>query len=266
VEQLRRRQFLVRTGLFAVSAVLVQAGTTARTARAASERSADILIVGGGIGGVAAALAALQLGRTVLLTEETDWLGGQLSAQAVPPDEHPWIEDIGCSRQYRSFRAALRDYYRANLPLRDEARTHPRLNPGDAKWSCLAHEPSIAHNVIVALLAPFVARGQLTILAGQRPIAVERQGDWLRTVTVASVVSGEQTLLRAAIMLDATPLGDLLDLGQVEHTIGAESQAQTGEPHALAGAADPRDQQAITWGAALDSRPGEDHTIARPPD
>ena len=61
-----------------------------------NERTTDILIVGGGLGGVAAALAVLQLGRSVLLTEETDWLGGQLTAQAVPPDEHPWIETTCC--------------------------------------------------------------------------------------------------------------------------------------------------------------------------
>jgi NADPH-dependent 2,4-dienoyl-CoA reductase/sulfur reductase-like enzyme len=53
------------------------------------ERHTDILIVGGGLGGVAAALSALRLGRAVILTEETEWIGGQLTAQAVPPDEHP---------------------------------------------------------------------------------------------------------------------------------------------------------------------------------
>ena len=50
------------------------------------ERRADILIVGGGLGGSAAALAAARLGKTVIMTEETDWIGGQLTAQAVPPD------------------------------------------------------------------------------------------------------------------------------------------------------------------------------------
>ena len=40
--------------------------------------------------------------------------------------------------------------------------------------------------------------------------------------------------------------------------------AITGEPHALDGPADPLDQQAITWCAALEWRPGEDHTIDRP--
>ena len=30
-----------------------------------------------------------------VVTEETDWIGGQLTAQAVPPDEHAWIESYG---------------------------------------------------------------------------------------------------------------------------------------------------------------------------
>ena len=51
-------------------------------------RHPDLLIVGGGVSGVAAALTALRLGLRVVLTEETDWIGGQLTAQAVPPDEN----------------------------------------------------------------------------------------------------------------------------------------------------------------------------------
>jgi NADPH-dependent 2,4-dienoyl-CoA reductase/sulfur reductase-like enzyme len=50
---------------------------------------ADILIVGGGTGGAAAAMMACALGHSVILTEETDWIGGQLTSQIVPPDEHP---------------------------------------------------------------------------------------------------------------------------------------------------------------------------------
>ena len=36
----------------------------------------DIAIIGGGMGGVAAALAAAASGYKVVLSEETDWLGG----------------------------------------------------------------------------------------------------------------------------------------------------------------------------------------------
>jgi NADPH-dependent 2,4-dienoyl-CoA reductase/sulfur reductase-like enzyme len=60
-------------------------------------RRTNVLIVGGGLGGVAAALAATRRGASVILTEQTDWLGGQLTTQGVPPDEHPWIEEKGCT-------------------------------------------------------------------------------------------------------------------------------------------------------------------------
>ncbi|MGO4374829.1 FAD-dependent oxidoreductase, partial [Paenibacillus sp. MCAF20] len=65
------------------------------------DSKADIIVLGGGLGGCMAALAAAKLGMTVILTEETDWIGGQLTSQAVPPDEHQWIESFGCTKTYR---------------------------------------------------------------------------------------------------------------------------------------------------------------------
>ena len=94
---MRRRQLLATcgyglAGLVAARSLMLPARTSAAPAR--REIAADLVIVGGGLGGCAAALAALRNGRTVVLTEPTDWIGGQLTAQAVPPDEHPWIEQF----------------------------------------------------------------------------------------------------------------------------------------------------------------------------
>jgi NADPH-dependent 2,4-dienoyl-CoA reductase/sulfur reductase-like enzyme len=80
------------------------------------------VIIGGGVGGCAAALAATQLGARVILTEETDWLGGQLTQQAVPPDENPWIESQGGTRSYLQYRSLVRKYYRHHYPLAPELR------------------------------------------------------------------------------------------------------------------------------------------------
>src|SRR3954453_7216420 len=61
----------------------------------------DILIAGGGLGGCAAALAACARGRRVVMSEETDWIGGQLTAQGIAaPDEHRYIEQFGGTRRY----------------------------------------------------------------------------------------------------------------------------------------------------------------------
>src|ERR1700752_594825 len=80
---------------------------------AASPERREILIAGGGTGGVAPALAAARSGRRVVLLEETDWLGGQLTAQGVSAlDEHEHIESFGGTASYYALRDGVRAHYR----------------------------------------------------------------------------------------------------------------------------------------------------------
>jgi hypothetical protein len=225
----------------------------------------DVLVVGGGLGGVAAALAACRLGRTAMLSEPTDWLGGQLTVQAVPPDEHPWIEATGATASYRTFRARVRDRYRGHPALTASARSEPRLNPGAGWVSALCCEPTVAASVLEDMLAPHVAEGRLTILRGHAPLDADVEADHVRAVTLAGP-DGAAMTVEAAYVLDASETGDLLPLTGCEHVLGAESQRETGERHARpdAGGPDPLDQQAVTWCFALEHRPDEDHTIDRP--
>lgn len=229
-----------------------------------SERTTEILIVGCGTGGVAAALAALRLGKRVILTEESDWIGGQLTSQAVPPDEHPWIETTGCTASYRRFRQGVRNYYWRNYPVTEAARHNMLFNPGEGNVSRLCHEPKVALAVLQEMVAPYTSSRQLEILYFHRPIALELDGDSVRSVTLFNEETGDELTIQADYVLDATELGDLLELGEIEHLIGAESQEQTGELHAVPGDPQPNDQQAITWCFALDYLPDEDHTIAKP--
>jgi hypothetical protein len=223
----------------------------------------DVAIIGGGLGACAAALAAARLGRRVVLTEETHWLGGQLTNQAVPPDEHPWIEEVGATASYRALRQGIRDYYRAHLPLTVEARGRAALNPGNGWVSRLCHDPRIAVAVLHQMMAPHQLAGRIVVMHPHRPLSAWTQGDRVTGVVVRGLESGRDSLIEAPFFIDATPYGDLLDLAGVEHVLGAESRDETGEPHAAA-RADPRDQQAITVCFAIEHLPGEDHTIERP--
>jgi NADPH-dependent 2,4-dienoyl-CoA reductase/sulfur reductase-like enzyme len=130
------------------------------TSAAPRELHADIAIIGASVGGCAAALAALRNGMRVVLTEETDWIGGQLTSQAVPPDEHPWIEQFGCTRSYREYRNAVRQYYRDHYPLTEDARQRANFNPGDGSVSKLTHEPKVSLAVLEAMLAPYASAGR----------------------------------------------------------------------------------------------------------
>lgn len=227
------------------------------------ELNTEILIVGGGLGGVAAALTAAAAGQRVVLSESLPWLGGQLTAQAVPPDEHPWAESGLGSRRYSQLRESIRQYYREHYPLIPASRADFRLNPGQGNVSGLCHEPHVAAAVIEQLLTPYLSAGRIWLLRGYEPTAAECTDDKLDCVTFRNRQVGHIMVVTFDLVIDATELGDLLELAGVEHITGAESQADTGELHALEGT-DPLDQQAITWCFAVDHRPGENHVVSRP--
>jgi hypothetical protein len=254
-----RRRFLQSAAVLASGMKLAGAAAASRT----REARCDILIAGGSLGGVAAALAAARMGRTVILTEETNWIGGQATTQGVPLDEHPWIENFGRTASYADFRNGVRDYYRRLYPLTPEARADRYLNPGACWVSACGFEPRVGIAVLEAMLAPHLTAGRVRIWTGHRPVAVDSAQDRCRSVTFDSERSGRVTV-SADYILDATELGDLLPLAGVEFITGAESGAQTGEPSALQGPAEPLKMQPFTHLFAVDHLPGENFVIEKP--
>ena len=103
-------------------------------------------------------------------------------------------------------------------------------------------------------MAPHQLSGRLLVMHPFRPVRAWTHGDRITGVVVRGLTSGRDWLIEAPYFIDATPYGDLLELAGVEHVIGAESRAETGEPHA-AEQADPRDQQAITVCFAMEYLP-----------
>ncbi|MDR6867477.1 hypothetical protein J2Y69_002080 [Microbacterium resistens] len=224
----------------------------------------DVAVIGGGVGGVAAALGALRSGKRVVLSEEHDWLGGQLTSQAVPPDEHIWVEQFGITAGYRELRDGIRAYYRDFYPLTEDARRDPHLNPGLGRVSRLCHEPRVALAVITQMLAPHIASGRLVVLQPHAPVSAEVHDDVVTAVTLAHTRTHEQVVVSAPLVLDATETGELLPLTGTEYIIGTEAHARTGEPSA-AEVADPANVQSIAWCFVFDHVDG-DHTIDRPDD
>lgn len=197
------------------------------------------------------------------MTEETDWIGGQLTAQAVPPDENPWIETHGGTRSYQKLRTRIRDYYRRNFPLTEAARANAQLNPGNGGVSKLCHEPRVALAVLNEMLAPHVASQRVQILLRHVTVSAATHGDRVQAVRVLSLDSGDELILVAPFFADATETGELLPLTKTEYVTGAESQNETGEPHAST-RAQPHNMQAFTCCFAMDYLHGEDHTIETP--
>jgi len=220
----------------------------------------DIIIVGGSLGGCAAALSAGAGGSSVCLLEASGWLGGQYSAQGVTkPDENRYTSTVGSTAAYRAFQHNVRAFYRANYTLSARGQNQPTLNPGGA-YPGFSTQPGVAHQI---LLQQLQAMPSVHVRLKTRVTGANVQGDTIQNLSTVDENGWPATYV-GRYFLDATDLGELLPLASVEHTLGAESKAQTNEPNAPA-QAHPEWIQPITVVVSLERRPaGEDHAIAKP--
>jgi hypothetical protein len=231
------------------------------------ELDCEVLVVGGGLGAVAAAHEAASSGRHTCLVAPDGWLGGQLTSQGTPPDEYFYT----FSKTYAAVRDGIRDHYLSNYPIGSSALGNdaelgsPVFDPGDCWVSALCHEPKVALQVIDDLLAPLEANGTLQVLRHMTPAGVLRAGTTVTGVGFLSTNGTPPLVVTAPVTIDATELGDVLPLAGAGYRVGAESKAETGEPDAPAVAA-PDCVQPVTVPFALERRPeGENHRIPQPP-
>jgi hypothetical protein len=228
------------------------------------EISCEILVVGAGLGGTAAALRAARLGRRVCLIEETGWPGGQISTQGVSAlDEHQYIETFGGTAAYYELREGIRAYYREQYTLAPSAQEAPDFNPGSAWASRLSFEPRAGAAVLDRMMAGPHDSGDLQVFYHTRAVAAEVYEGRIASVLTRHLESGGLLRFRTSFVIDGTDLGDMLPLSATAYVMGAESRAETGEPSAP----DVPDRTCIqhfTFPFAVEFAPGENHTIPRP--
>ncbi|MEM9804096.1 MAG: FAD-dependent oxidoreductase, partial [Cyanobacteria bacterium P01_D01_bin.56] len=101
----------------------------------------DVLVVGGGLAGVATAYESLSAGRTVCLTELTDWLGGQLTSQGTTA-----LDEAKLQRQLLFYAAGYKQLRQSVLER------YGRQNPGDCWVSAVCFLPKDAHEILKGML------------------------------------------------------------------------------------------------------------------
>lgn len=109
----------------------------------------EILVVGGGLAGVATAYEGLLAGRTVCLTEITDWVGGQISAQGTSALDE------------RDTQRSLLFYPRGYLELRERIeRKYGKMNPGNCWVSDSCFIPGDGDKILSDLLKDAAKKGK----------------------------------------------------------------------------------------------------------
>ncbi|NJK40915.1 MAG: FAD-dependent oxidoreductase [Acaryochloridaceae cyanobacterium SU_2_1] len=227
-----------------------------------------LLVVGGSTAAYAATLAALQAGVKVCLVQPQLVVGGQFTAQGLPASDDgklltpaPLIPEdqrdpqqlleselFALSRSQRQFRQRQRQLQ----PVGGQA----IANPGGSWVSHLSVTPVVAAIALNEAILPFLNRGQLTLIPWADPLEVllEQPVDGNRKVLGVRFCDRktEHTFtVIAPITIEATDLGDLLELAELPSRVGQEGRLETGEA-ALPLEARPLCQQAITFCAILE--------------
>ncbi len=168
----------------------------------------DILIVGGGTGGTAAAIQAARRGISTVLVSEFAWLGGMLTTAGVSAPD---------GLELAAFQTGIWGAFLQALQLRQPQGL-------DHAWvSFFTYEPRVG----AAIFADWVrALPNLRWIAQQLPLEVQVRAGQVVAVRFADY------LIHAKITLDATELGDLLALAEIPYRWGWEWHSRWQEPSA----------------------------------
>ncbi|KAM3115466.1 FAD-dependent oxidoreductase [Phormidesmis sp. 146-33] len=186
----------------------------------------EVLIVGGGTGGTAAAIQSARRGAKTILVSEFCWLGGMLtSAGVTAPDGNELL----------AFQTGIWGAFLQELRQRQPEGL-------DNAWvSFFTYDPQIGAQIFSDWVSELP---NLQWISGQVPLEVLRQGNLKETSAEAGLkeisaeanrITGirfENLTIFAKIVLDGTELGDLLALGEVPHRWGWELQSEWEEPSA----------------------------------
>lgn len=199
----------------------------------------DVVIAGAGTGGCGAAIQAARLGASVLLLEETDWIGGQMLAAAVTAMDEGGAGNLVRQRGlYHEFVQRIEDTY---APLRlDPFRVGPYTNT--------RVEPRVGRALLHTLLAEAGRSAVLDLSLRSRVVRVQRDGGKITGADLEIATAGGRVVrhVSSRVLVDATEWGDVLPL------TGAPYRAGNHTNDAL----DPKRQiQENTWTAVIKHYP-----------
>lgn len=212
----------VRLAGFAVAVLMAGSNSALGAAR-----TADVCVYGGTAGGVAAAVQAARMGKSVLLVEPTRHLGGLSSGGLGATDIGNKAAIGGIARE---FYQRIAQHYAQDSAWSQETRAAyfgRRVSsqtqatdlgaPGATMWT---FEPHVAEQIFNEL----ARQPGITLTLEQRLTAVQQENGRLIRITTHTGDS-----FQAKMFIDATYEGDLMAAVGVSFTVGREPNARYGE-------------------------------------
>ncbi|NEQ31094.1 MAG: FAD-dependent oxidoreductase [Leptolyngbya sp. SIO4C5] len=233
----------------------------------------SILVVGGSLAAYSASLTILKNNLDLCLVQPQRIVGGQFTTQALPASDDGDLlrqaagplqlagEQFAISKAQRQFRERLRSLQ----PVQNRQVS----NPGGSWVSPLSVTPVVAATAMNEAIAPYLDSQKLRLIVEADPVQVLTQSPSGQPRRVTGVVFRDRRrnltfTVKAKIVIEATDLGDLLEIGNIESRVGQEARHETGEA-ILPEVARPQCQQSITWDAVVEYTSLERHSAIKLP-
>ena len=234
----------------------------------------SIAVIGGSTAAYTAALTALKLKLDVCLVQPQRMVGGQFTAQALPASDDGDLlrhqadlmtvagEEFAISKSQRWFRQRQRQLQPIARRVVDD--------PGGS-WVCpLSTTPVVASTALNETLLPYLKSGKLTLIPYAEPISLVEAAPSAGSMRQVTGVMCQDTKTKhtftvySKIVIEATDLGDLLEVGNVPSRVGQEARSETGEA-ILPEDARPQCQQSFTFDVLVEhTYPGRGVPIGAP--
>lgn len=212
-----------RTTLLVLFTGVVQFAGLASGQAVAQEATSDIVVYGGTSGGVAAAIQARRMGKSVTLIEPTKFVGGLTTGGLG-------ATDIGNKRCIggisREFYERIFDHYNNAANWKQETRDayfKNRTRSGETEKAMWTFEPSVATTVYSQMLA----EANIEVVFGERldlNRGVVKEGS-----SITKIVMESGRAFTGKVFIDATYEGDLMAKAGVSYHVGREANSQYGE-------------------------------------
>lgn len=177
---------------------------------------ADVCVYGGTSGGVAAAVQAARMGKTVVIVEPGKHLGGMTSGGLSAVDIGDPRSVGGIAREYFTKLAAT-----AGVELAWD-KAFESKGGGPATGGAYAIEPHQAEKVFTNM----AHEAGVKVHTGARLASVKKEG-----ARITELITEDGTVFRAKMFLDTTYEGDLMAKSGVSYTLMREANAKYGETY-----------------------------------
>lgn len=191
-----------------------------------AENQYDIVVYGGTSGGIAAAIQAARLGKSVVLIEPTERLGGLTTGGLGQTDIGNKQAIGGISREfYQNIRKYYDDQQHWKWQKPDEYLDGGQTRTEEGEQAMWTFEPSAALKVYEEMLAA----EEIEVIIGERlnrESGVEKSDSNITQITMEN-----GTTYAGKMFIDATYEGDLFAAAGVDYFVGRESNEMYGETY-----------------------------------